>query len=647
MADSAPVKKIKRQGPIRWEAVIPLLVVVGAIWLYGFFFLDLHLRKAIEKFGSRAAGAEVDVASLRTSFWSASLEIRGVEVTDADAPDRNLVQIGRIHWRMLWDALLRGKIAIDDASIDDIALAVARRERGFVLPKPPPPKESAMEKLKTRALDEAQKEFDQNILGDVASLLKGNDPAAQLASIQTNLKSSARIKELEVDLAAKQKQWQERVAKLPQTKDLQALDSRIKKVKLSGFANPSEVQTSLQELNGIFNDANARFNEVKATGDALNADIVAYQTSLKDLEGMIKSDVRDLESRIKLPKIDAQSLSRMLFGPQLLAKVRKAEFYVAKARQYMPPKKTNAQLADEKAAAAAAIETPRSRSGGRTYQFGRPYAYPLFWLKHASIGSKASPGGLSGDVKGTLTDVTTDQSTIGRATVARFEGEFPAQDLHGLVGEITVDHLADLPIERLSATIGSIGVAARSLVSSPDVNFGFAKASSATSLKAEIAGPKLDIRVAGAFDKIEYLVDTKEPVLTAMLRGAVAEVPKVTYEASAAGPWSDLKFAVDTNLGRDLAKALERQIQAKIAQARAQLQKLIDERIGAEKAKLMAQFKQAQDQILGAIKGKEAEIDKAKKQIESAKNDALKSQTKGLEEQGKKTVEDLKKKFGF
>ena len=46
--DSAVPAAPKKQGPIRFEAVLPLAIVVGLIALYFTLFFDAHLRHGLE-----------------------------------------------------------------------------------------------------------------------------------------------------------------------------------------------------------------------------------------------------------------------------------------------------------------------------------------------------------------------------------------------------------------------------------------------------------------------------------------------------------------------------------------------------------------------------------------------------------------------
>lgn len=649
----------RKKGPIRWEAVLPFAIFVALVWAYFFFFFDAHLRRALEYVGTQINGAEVNIAKVRTSFWNATLQIQRIQITDTEEPRKNRIEIGEVRWKMLWDALLRGKIAIDEASILGIAIGTPRARPGYVIPPPPPNEDpGAFEKIKAQALAKVQEEFSQNVLGDLAALLGGVDPAEQLKNIETELKSSLRLKELQEELAKKEQEWKERLSRLPQQKDLQAIEMRLKSVKLDRFNSPAELQQSLQEIDSIFKEIDAKIKDVDATKNALGTDLTHYQNAFRELETMVRQDLKDLENRLKLPKLDMQSLSRSIFGPMFLSRVKEAESYLSKAREYMPPKKS------EEEKAAFKPPTPRERAEGRNYKFGRPRAYPLFWLREAKISSKASPDAeWSGNLEGTLHDLTDDPPTLGRPTVLTFKGDFPKQEVMGVDGRITIDHVTDKPVEKAEIKIASYPLVDRVLVDSPDIKLLLANAVGNLTFQAELSGDAVKISTANVFERNPnpppagentgpvtsglLAAEAKEPLLADLLKGALNDVRRVTLNASLSGTWSNLGVDIDSSLGRDLAAAFDKQIKAKVNEARVKFESFINERIGQEKAKLTAEFNKVKAQIDSLIKTKEAEINKLKNDIEKAKNEALEKQKKDLEQQGQKAIDDLKKKLGF
>ena len=688
-----PPKKKKPKGPFRTGAVVPCLIIVALVWAYFFFFFDTHLRHGLQYVGTHANGAEVDIANVRTSFWKATLEINGIQVTDGTTPKKNKIQIGEMRWAMLWDALLRGKIAIDDASILNIALGVTRAKPGFVLPPDPPSSESAFGKLRKQALAQAQEQFSQNVLGDAAGILNGVNPQDQLKTIEGTLKSATRVKELQAELNRKQAEWKDRLAKLPQKQELEDLQKRIKAVKLDHFDNPMQVQQSLQAINTIYNDTNSKIKNVQDTANALNGDVKMYKSTLGDLDKMVKQDIKDLEGRLKLPSLDVKTLSRQIFGPLFLTKVKQAEFYYSKAREYMPPKKTAAEKAADNP------PKPHEREKGRNYAFGKPHAYPLFWLKHAALSSKSTKGAdYSGDLVGSLKNVTNDQPTLGLPMIAEFKGDFPQQELHGIDGKITIDHTKEESDDKLEMKVASFPVLGQKLIDSPDVELGFEKATSGANFIAEMKDSAILIKIDSIFQRAkagdipadpnaqpepipvssnpsapmqlsdvksanDLLGDTKamaarkstgflqaiakSPALNDILNGALSDISKVTLNASVQGPWSALDFNINSSLGQDLASAFDKQIKAKIDEAKARVQALVNAQITEQKAKLEAEFNKQKAQVDAILKDKQAELDKYKGQLDEEKNKAVNGQKSKVEDAAKKGLDDLKKQFHF
>lgn len=638
--NATPVKKKKSKGPIRWEAIVPLTVIVALIWAYFFFFFDSHARLLLERVGTSANGAEVNIASLHTSFWKASLDVRGIQVTNAEAPEKNLVELGEMRWQMLWDALLRGKIAVEDASILDIRLGTKRAKPGYVVP-PDPPSESQFDKLKNQALDNAQKEFSQNVLGDAAGMLQGADPAKQLQSLGDDLKSSKRIKELGAELEKKQAEWNDRIAKLPKNEDIKNIETRAKAIKLDGFSNPMEVQQSVQQIDALVKEVDAKAKEVQSTSQAVGSELKSLQTNVSDLKTFVDQDIKDLQARLKIPSLDAASIAKSIFGPLLLSRVRQAEKYMNKARQYMPPKKS----ADEKAEFAK--PKPRKRSEGVNYKFGKPKAYPLFWLKHAALSSKESPDGPAGDLKGTLKNLTDDQPMVGLPLTLAFDGRFPASKIEGVKGLVTIDHRTDVPVESLDLSVASYPITEQKLIQSDEVQLGFKKATASTEFSAVLKGGEIAMKIKSVFDKVAYDVAAKTPLVDEILKGVISGLPKVTLNAGVTGSWTALRFDLDSNLGQELQNGFQKQLQMKIKEAKAKLQKMIDDAIGAEKNKLVGQFSQNHGDVTKALQSKEAAISGLKGELEKQKNKAVNEQKSKLQNEGQKALEDIKKGLGL
>lgn len=642
-ADSAQ-KKPRRQGPIRTEAVLPFALLALLTWAYFFFFFDAHLRRALEYGGTRAVGAEVNVGAVESSVWRASLSVRDIQITDAATPARNLVRIGELRWQMLWDALLRGKVVIDEAAIDGIQLGSPRARPGYVVPVAPA-EPSAGPGYADTVLDNVQKEFSANVFGDLAALAQGADPGAQLSQITGQLQSQARLAELQAELGQKTTAWEQRIAALPGKDTAAALGERLRRVKRDNFKDVKELQSSVKELEAIRDEFDVQAAAVRDAGAALGSETRAVRTAYAEIDRLVQEDIRALKTRFRIPSLDARSLSNVLFGPELYAKVTDARRYMETARAYMPPKRS----AEEKAA--RELRAPE-RGAGRNYAFGRPNTYPLFWLKQAQISSRSSSGDYAADLTGQITNVTSDPVIIGKPLVATITGHFPQQGWYDTRTELVIDHTTATPLERLSFTIGRYALTDYALVSSEAAKLGFAKAAGRSEFNAELRGQQVDIRLDNTFSGVEFAVAGSSDTMRKILTSAVAGADQVKVDARVSGSWSDIKWTLRTNLADLLEQGFRRHVQAKIEAAQARVQAQVNERIAAERRKFSDQLAAAEGSVRDRISARQAELDrlradldKAKADLEARKKALANEQEQKLKQESGKLLDSLKKKF--
>jgi uncharacterized protein (TIGR03545 family) len=616
------------RGPLRTGAIAPTLIIILMVGVYFKFFFDGHLRRALEWAGTHVIGAEVDVARVHTSFLHASLDIEDIEITDKEHPERDLVQIGSIQFAALWDALLRAKIVVDEASILDIQSLVPRRHPGYVLPPPPPNHgPSALDQVETSVLEQTRKNYNGNFLGDVAGLLGGGNVNDQLKELQGQLKSDQKIKELQKELAEKKKQWDQRLKQLPQDKELQAYSARVKALKFD-FKNPGELGKNLQAAQKIIAEASEKVKVIDQTQRDLKADINTYSQQYKDLEKLVQQDVHDLQGRLKLPNIDAKEFSEQLFITMIEKKLGGMAKYVELARHYMPAKETPAQAKAAKEKAQEDAILPHQRGQGTSYRFPITTGYPLLWLKHAAISSQASAGEYSGNIKGEIKDLTTDPVALGRPAVIHVAGDFPKQRIEGLDAHITLDHTTDTPRESLNLKIARFPITEQKLSDSPDVRLALQQAQASSTMESVFVNDELTLHSQNTFGDIKYDLAAKSPVVQEIIDNILKGIPQITVNADAKGSLHNLDLHVNSNLGSELSKGFQKQLQAKIDQAQGRLKKLIDQKIGGNRDQLKSEMDKMTGDLSKNLDAKKGQVDKltkdAKSQMDNSKNNPLK-----------------------
>lgn len=652
----------KGKSFIRWEAILPTAIVVGLIFIYFFLFFDGHLRKGLEFIGYSSLGAEVNIGELKTSFTKASLDIRDIELTNSEKPTHNMVSIGEIKFGMNWDALLRGKILIEIASIEQIQFDSARKKIGRVKPIEPKDNQPSFlekegEKLANEALTKTKEQYGDNILGDIANLLSGGSAEGQLENLEGQLKSKEAIADLQKQVQAKGADWNQKIKGLPQEKDLQALGEKFKAIKTSNFKSPEELQQSIKQFETHLKEADGKIKGVEAVGQEISSDLKLMDEKFKELDSLVQSDVRNLEDHFKIPKLDAKSITNSLFqrytGPYL------AQFhkYQNMAHQYIPPgllKKGSEEPKDQ-------IEIqPRARDRGISYEFGRPNSYPFFWIKVAKISSKATPGVPAlGNISGEALDITSNQILIGKPTQVHVNANFPELQIEGVEAQFTMNHTRHPFKESLNVQVASYPVERKLLIQGKDLEFGFNKATGSTSIKADFTGSVLDFSISNVYKQLDYVVSASNKEADSILKNIMSGIPIWTIDANGTGEFPNLPINLKSNLGSEIAGGFERILQERIKEAQAKVKKIIDENITKEKARLEAEFNKLKTQLDGEMKKIKEALTKQKSELETRMDQTKKEESKKLEKKveaelqkrlgpdPKKKLEDLKKQIKF
>lgn len=633
-----PVKKpVKKKGPIRTEAVIPVTIIVLLIAGYFKFFFDRNLRTAIEMGASYVHGAEVNVGNVSTSFIKLFFEMSDLQVTDKEHPERNIVSIGTMRFQLLPDAILRAKAVVEDASILDIQVFSPRKKPGYVKP-PTPPEEagpSIIDDIEARAQSRFQQQYEDNVLGDLANIAGGTDAKEQLKNIQAELKSEARIKEAEKFIKEKEVEWKKRIDEFPRKDEVDALVKRAKALKFD-TKNPIGFAQSIKDADEIYKELDSKVKLVQKTSTDLKTDIGVTEQSIKDIEKFVQEDVEDLKKRFKIPSFDPKNFTQGLFMGMLNEKIASAEKYVAVAREYMPTKRkeTTQEL------------VPQKRGTGQNVLFPITKGYPAFWLKKAGISSRSTSSEFSGDIAGELTNVTTSPRVIGKPAVLKLMGNFPKQNIYGFDGNITVDHTKDLPRESFNFKVGSYPLKGMKMIDSSDLKFNLLQSTPSASFGGVIENESISLALQNVFKKNQFEVDAKKDFVKNIFTRVVNGLPEVVLNASFEGSFKNFSTSLNSNLGSELAAGFKKEIQAEIEGKRKEIENFVQNRIKGEKDKLNQEFAKLKGKFDSEIGGKQkeltSEIDKAKNEITKQKSGAG---TGGGS--GDALKDALKKKFKF
>lgn len=623
-----PIKqKKKRGGPIRYEAIVPVLVLCLLTFLYFTYYFDRHVKGIIEYVGTQVNGAEVNVSSLDISFIQGSFDMNRLEVTDKEAPKRNSLEIGNVHFQFLWDALLRMKFVVEDASITNVQLNKPRRSPGKVLP-PKPAKPGKIEELQNQVMAQVKNKYGANMLGDALAILEGQDLEAQIEKIRGSLQSETRAEAMVKDVTEKRKAWDARIQKLSDTSKLKEIESEVQKI--SQQKNLLQQAQAVKKLNDLLNEVEDQYEDVEKATKELKSEVEAITQYPKELQTLINQDIASLKNRFSIPELDFKDMAMHLFAGQFADYIAKARKYHAVSKEYMPVKKEEKEEI-----------VPRKRSEGENYLFPITTGYPLFWLKRAAISSKGTAESYSGNVSGELTNVTTAPEQIKKPMLLDMEGNFPTAKIMGVRALINIDHTKDIAKESAMIQVNSFQVPKKMFVSNENMQLGFLNANGASTINATMVGGKINMDWTSSLTKPNFLVETGSKQAKQILTNILTDIPVINIRGNATGSFTDLKMNLSSNLGEELGNGLKRELTHKITAAQNKLNRLVDERVNKPKEELMNEVG-ATRKNLSQLGNLQELYKRHEKQIEAEIQKVKKGGLKDLESQGKKLLKGIK-----
>lgn len=613
--------KNKKSGIIRKGALVPFILVFGGIVLFSTLFLDTALKSGMEFGLSRAVGANVDIASVNTSFKELSLEITGVQIPNLENLEEDTIYIGRIFGNVSWDALLRAKIFIPIINVSKIGLYKKRSSKAQLLPKDLQEGKKANE-IKKQVLGAAKDKNSGNFIGDLANAAESGD----MGDVKlNNLGSQQKINKKKEMIENQKEKVQTLIKDLPSPEELNALSNEIQNFPYNDLGNLAKAQKTLKELNKLKKKTDQTLDKYKKVEKEIKKTLKLTDELNINVKDLVKEDLEELKKQANIPTLDTESLARTIFGNGFADNIDKAKKYYGYVKDYLPPKKDDDKPSFSK--------TPRAL--GRDYQFGTKKSYPLFWIKKVQFDSEDSN---PTQIKGFITDITSNQNVIGKPTTGDIIFSDSIVGLKGGRLAFDIDHRKsekkDTPKAGLKLYVQELKTKDKVIINSPDAKFKLASANLETQNAFVVSKGIFNIESENKFSNIEYANEAGNKEVLTLLNGVAEVSPKLKVIAKSKGKIDNLKISLNSNLADAFNKSLNLMFDKKIKAFEAKYKKEIEDKIQSEKKKIDAQIAQVKKQAQGAMDKANSEIDKMKNKMKSeeskAKKDAKKNLLKGI-----------------
>jgi uncharacterized protein (TIGR03545 family) len=533
---------------IRWPGVIAFAAVTALLAAAWWLLVDGLVECAIERAGTQAVGAKVELAAADLTLFPIGLTLTGLEVTDPDAPMTNAVEVRRISFAMSGLQLLRRKIIVNEMAVDGVRFGTPRKASGAIGTQEP----SVVQKTAKTGfvLPSAQ-------IPDVKDILTKEE-----------LQSLKLAETLRADIQAEQDRWKRQVADLPDKAKFDGYRQRLDKVKSAGTGGLGGIVGGAGEAAAIRKDVAADVEKISTAKKTLESSLAQLRKRLDETTKAPEEDLRRLRDKYALSPEGLANISSALIAGPLGDRVEAALRWYARLQPYL-------QSGGERASNADAAKPLRGK--GVDVRFKERAPLPDVLVRTATVGLDLS----AGLVSGTISNITSDQPTLGAPTLFEFSGEKLA-GMHSLRlnGEI---NRVDPARPRDAAALKTRGYRLSDLALSADdrLPVSVKEALADVDLKVDLRGEALDAGLVATLQSVQITTGTKPDTdaVAKAVASALSDIKSLRVKADITGTVRQYEVRLSSDLDQVLKQALGRQMQTQVGKFERQLRAAIAEKV--------------------------------------------------------------------
>jgi uncharacterized protein (TIGR03545 family) len=620
--------RLNRKGPVRVLPLAAAALVIGGLAVFFTVFMNPLLERALERGMEALFEARVDVDRFNLNLLRFRVGIQGITVANRDRPMKNLLQTGRMEFRLKPEAVLRGKVYIEEIRTDAIRFDTDRTVSGALPDRPPkakppkrpgPPAPPLVDLRNFDALGLLNREYD-----------KLATPRAYNAAIDA--------------YNASLEKWQGQVeVVLNRGQELRAAAQPLLTLNVNTLGSVEAVTKTIADVNALVKSVQAAADEAEHIMEALEGDIAAARDLEQLARTSITGDLDHLKSYLDLGSGAAFSA--------LEPSIR--EILSDTAEQYLEYGFRALEVLEKLKALTAALPASEPKAKKERVAFkGRDVVFPTRTYPGFYLGVLASDFTLEGwNWTLDLREVSSDPDYSGKPVTLKLGLSETGASLSrnaAFQGRADFRSAAE---ERFSAELSGGGFPVSLGDQLKAAGIGGFSGESAFSLG--LAG-RTDGGVAGK-GSVEILrprlVDPSGTLAQAVdtaIREAGEVRLGIDYEHFAG---QEDRFSLSTNIGELILAALKQTAEIYARQAADELEKALRERIAdsiagkfVSKEELDLLFrtlrgdKTALDQMQGALEARKTEFER---KIRAAADEAIEQVKDDARQQAEQAVQDL------
>jgi uncharacterized protein (TIGR03545 family) len=282
--DLLKIIKTNRKGAIQFIPLVFACAVTALIFIFFTVFANPLLENALETGLEAVFEAKSDVNNLRINPFRFQISIGGITIANRDKPMTNLFQMGRTEIRLKPEAVLRGKIYIEEIRADTIRFGTARTVSG-TLPGKPPRQKPVREKTEAPPLID----------------LRNFDAMALLNREYEKLNTPRMYDEAINAYNASVVMWQGQVESAnARVNELRTVSQPLINLNAANIRDIEAVVNTVQDINNALQTLQAAANDVTAIISGIENDINTARQLETNARNAIAGDINHFRSYIDL-----------------------------------------------------------------------------------------------------------------------------------------------------------------------------------------------------------------------------------------------------------------------------------------------------------------------------------------------------------
>ena len=550
---------------IRWWGLGVFIAIVLLLWLG----TNPLIKWTLESAGTQAVGARVQLDSVNLGLNPVTLDVNRLQVTNPDAPLRNLMEVRHIQISLDGYALLRRQFIAENMAVEGLRFDTARQSSGAIDGR-------WFSGKKDKSEDEGT---------DLGALLPGiqmPDPDKIIAEQRATL--TGKVDDIDSQAQQIVQRWNQRIDTLP---NQDSVDQYKKRWQALSKQNPLSRAVGVKDLK---KDIDKDLATVRSLDEQLKQD----RKKLADLSEQARTlPSREADRLMAASGLDQgfKGVTRKLLGEQL--------------NSWVDMGLTGYRLASEQMAGSKQEKPSKPPRGeGQYIRFPEKEPLPQFLIKRAAVDGIADMAGSAVNFSGSLRNITHEPKIWGKPMTLDIDGSGAGGTALTMQGNF--DHTGDTGKDTLTFSVKKLTLKDATFSASKTLPIVLQQGLADINGTLSVTDGQLDASVNTRVNQARFSAGGEDTgATTQRLARAIEGVSGFDLNLSLTGPLASPKIGMNSNLDKIIGQALGEEVRGEVAKARAKLEARLRDELGAK---------------LDAVAARQGALDQYKQQIEQRRN---------------------------